>query len=209
MRRLAVVLFNLGGPDGPEAVEAVPINLFSDPAIIRVPSPWRWLLGPVHRRAGAANWPKRTTPGSAADRRSCPTPRAKPRRWRPPCRPGPRGPGVRCHALLASVLGRDGGSRRAVRARRNRAAAALSAIFDDHDGLVAALPGKRPRRRPGSQRQAGASAAIRRNPGSSQPWRIWRAKASKRRARARPESRRCCSRPMACRSASSRRATPT
>ena len=44
MRRLAVVLFNLGGPDRPEAVEAFLTNLFSDPAIIRLPNPWRWLL---------------------------------------------------------------------------------------------------------------------------------------------------------------------
>lgn len=36
--KLAVVLFNLGGPDGPEAVEPFLRNLFSDPAIIRAPS---------------------------------------------------------------------------------------------------------------------------------------------------------------------------
>jgi ferrochelatase len=35
--RIAVVLFNLGGPDGPEAVRPFLENLFSDPAIIRVP----------------------------------------------------------------------------------------------------------------------------------------------------------------------------
>ena len=32
MTRLAVVLFNLGGPDGPEAVKPFLTNLFSDPA---------------------------------------------------------------------------------------------------------------------------------------------------------------------------------
>lgn len=36
-RRTAVVLFNLGGPDGPAAVEPFLRNLFSDPAILRVP----------------------------------------------------------------------------------------------------------------------------------------------------------------------------
>ena len=36
-RRIAVVLFNLGGPDSPEAVEPFLRNLFSDPAILRVP----------------------------------------------------------------------------------------------------------------------------------------------------------------------------
>ncbi len=36
--RLAVILFNLGGPDKPEAVEPFLRNLFSDPAIIRAPT---------------------------------------------------------------------------------------------------------------------------------------------------------------------------
>ena len=35
--KLAVVLFNLGGPDSPEAVEPFLTNLFSDPAILSVP----------------------------------------------------------------------------------------------------------------------------------------------------------------------------
>jgi ferrochelatase len=36
-RRIAVVLFNLGGPDGPAAVRPFLANLFSDPAIIDLP----------------------------------------------------------------------------------------------------------------------------------------------------------------------------
>lgn len=36
-RKLAVVLFNLGGPDGPEAVQPFLFNLFNDPAIIGLP----------------------------------------------------------------------------------------------------------------------------------------------------------------------------
>jgi ferrochelatase len=36
-RRLAVVLFNLGGPDGPESVKPFLFNLFNDPAIIGLP----------------------------------------------------------------------------------------------------------------------------------------------------------------------------
>jgi ferrochelatase len=43
MRRVAVVLFNLGGPDSPAAVRPFLENLFSDPAILRVPGfvrPW-------------------------------------------------------------------------------------------------------------------------------------------------------------------------
>ncbi len=43
-RRLAVVLFNLGGPDGPAAVRPFLFNLFSDPAIIALPGPARLVL---------------------------------------------------------------------------------------------------------------------------------------------------------------------
>jgi protoporphyrin/coproporphyrin ferrochelatase len=42
-KKLAIVLFNLGGPDRPEAVWPFLVNLFSDPAILRVPffvRPW-------------------------------------------------------------------------------------------------------------------------------------------------------------------------
>ena len=45
MSRLAVVLFNLGGPDSLESVEPFLRNLFWDPAIIRALAPVRWLLG--------------------------------------------------------------------------------------------------------------------------------------------------------------------
>jgi ferrochelatase len=37
MSKTAIVLFNLGGPDGPESVKKFRINLFSDRAIIRAP----------------------------------------------------------------------------------------------------------------------------------------------------------------------------
>ncbi len=36
-RKIAVVLFNMGGPDKPEAVEPFLRNLFSDPAMLRMP----------------------------------------------------------------------------------------------------------------------------------------------------------------------------
>lgn len=42
--RVAVVLFNLGGPASLEAVQPFLFNLFSDPAIIQVPQPMRWML---------------------------------------------------------------------------------------------------------------------------------------------------------------------
>ncbi len=44
MLRLAVVLFNLGGPDSPDAVRPFLFNLFRDPAIIDLPDPLRWLV---------------------------------------------------------------------------------------------------------------------------------------------------------------------
>jgi protoporphyrin/coproporphyrin ferrochelatase len=56
MAKTAVVLFNLGGPDRPEAVEPFLFNLFFDPAIIRLPTPLRWLLAKAisRRRAPVA-----------------------------------------------------------------------------------------------------------------------------------------------------------
>jgi len=56
VNRLAVVLFNLGGPDSLVAVEPFLYNLFSDPAIIRLPQPLRWLIARLisRRRAPVA-----------------------------------------------------------------------------------------------------------------------------------------------------------
>ncbi len=56
MARTAIVLFNLGGPDGPRAVRPFLFNLFNDPAIIAAPGPLRWLLAQVisQRRAPVA-----------------------------------------------------------------------------------------------------------------------------------------------------------
>ena len=45
--RLAVVLFNLGGPDTPAAVRPFLVNLFRDPAILRVPFFVRPLLARI------------------------------------------------------------------------------------------------------------------------------------------------------------------
>lgn len=54
--RVAVVLFNLGGPDSLATVKPFLINLFSDAAIINVPAPIRWILARfiAWRRAQAA-----------------------------------------------------------------------------------------------------------------------------------------------------------
>jgi ferrochelatase len=45
--KLAIVLFNLGGPDRPEAIKPFLINLFTDPAILRVPFFVRPLLARI------------------------------------------------------------------------------------------------------------------------------------------------------------------
>jgi ferrochelatase len=54
--RVAVVLFNLGGPGSLDAVKPFLFNLFSDPAIIRLPQPLRWLVATIisSRRAPVA-----------------------------------------------------------------------------------------------------------------------------------------------------------
>ncbi|MBF0252024.1 MAG: ferrochelatase [Alphaproteobacteria bacterium] len=56
MKKLAIVAFNMGGPDGPDAVEPFLFNLFWDPAIIGAPTPIRWVLAKLisRRRAPVA-----------------------------------------------------------------------------------------------------------------------------------------------------------
>ena len=56
MSRVAVVLFNLGGPDSLDAVGPFLLNLFRDPAIIRAPAPLRHLIARLiaRRRGGQA-----------------------------------------------------------------------------------------------------------------------------------------------------------
>ena len=67
MSRVAVVLFNLGGPDSLDAVEPFLRNLFRDPAIIRAPAPVRHLIARLiaRRRGGHARDIYRTIGGSS------------------------------------------------------------------------------------------------------------------------------------------------
>ncbi len=51
--RVAVILFNLGGPDSPEAVLPFLRNMFADPAILRVPALLRPLLARIIARRRA------------------------------------------------------------------------------------------------------------------------------------------------------------
>lgn len=54
----AVVLMNLGGPDSLEAVEPFLFNLFSDPDIIRLPRPLRFLQKPIASRIARKRGPE-------------------------------------------------------------------------------------------------------------------------------------------------------
>lgn len=56
MKRVAVVLMNLGGPDKLSSVKPFLFNLFKDPAILSFPYPFRWLLAKIisHRRTPEA-----------------------------------------------------------------------------------------------------------------------------------------------------------
>ena len=51
--KIAIILFNLGGPDQSKAIRPFLFNLFNDPAIIRIPQPIRWCLAQLisYRRA--------------------------------------------------------------------------------------------------------------------------------------------------------------
>jgi protoporphyrin/coproporphyrin ferrochelatase len=53
--RLAVVLFNFGGPDTPEAIQPFLFNLFRDPAIIGAPAPIRLALAKFISSSRAPN----------------------------------------------------------------------------------------------------------------------------------------------------------
>lgn len=60
MSRIAVVLFNLGGPDGPKAVRPFLFNLFKDPAIIGAPAfvryPLAALISTTREKGAQANY---------------------------------------------------------------------------------------------------------------------------------------------------------
>ncbi|MGH7029964.1 MAG: ferrochelatase, partial [Stellaceae bacterium] len=53
MTRIAIVVMNLGGPDSLDAVEPFLFNLFSDPAIIRLPALLRLPLARLAARGRA------------------------------------------------------------------------------------------------------------------------------------------------------------
>jgi ferrochelatase len=59
-KKIAVVLFNLGGPDGPESVRPFLENLFSDPAIVNAPAfirrPLAAFIARARERSAIANY---------------------------------------------------------------------------------------------------------------------------------------------------------
>jgi ferrochelatase len=56
MSKIAVVLFNLGGPDNLKNVKPFLFNLFNDKAIINLPQPFRYIIAKIisNFRAGKA-----------------------------------------------------------------------------------------------------------------------------------------------------------
>lgn len=52
-QRIAIVLFNLGGPDTPDSVRPFLFNLFNDRSILRLPNPFRFLLASLISRRRA------------------------------------------------------------------------------------------------------------------------------------------------------------
>ncbi|MBN8828346.1 MAG: ferrochelatase [Sphingobacteriia bacterium] len=46
-KNISIILLNLGGPDSPKSVKPFLFNLFYDPAIIRLPKIFRWLIAKI------------------------------------------------------------------------------------------------------------------------------------------------------------------
>ena len=138
--RRAVVLMNLGGPDSPEAVRPFLYNLFSDPAIIRLPAPLRLPLAALiaSRRAATAREIYAQLGGASPLLANTRRRRARSKRE--------LGPDYRCfiamrywHPLTAAAVSEV----KQWRPGRDRAAAALPAILDDDDGILARRLGAR------------------------------------------------------------------
>ncbi|MCG8366556.1 MAG: ferrochelatase, partial [Pseudanabaenales cyanobacterium] len=63
MGRIGVLLLNLGGPDKLKDVRPFLYNLFADPEIIRLPSPWlqaplAWLISTLRAKKSQENYKK-------------------------------------------------------------------------------------------------------------------------------------------------------
>ena len=102
--KVAVVLFNLGGPDRPEAIRPFLLNLFNDPAILRVPFFVRPFLARGSPRRG---WSRRRA-NYAAARRPLAAARAdaarRQPRWRRSWRSSTRGASSPCAIGIRSAL---------------------------------------------------------------------------------------------------------
>ena len=159
---------NLGGPDSAAAVEPFLFNLFRDPAIISFAEPAALVDRETDRAAARAGRAADLCEDRQCAHHCCRTPkrrrRARRRRWAArrasssPCAIGGRAPTTAAEAVKAWDAGRD------------RAAAALSAILEHHDGVIAgrlASGGEGGRHRP---RRRARCAAIRPKRDSSPRW---------------------------------------
>ena len=135
MPRRAVVLMNLGGPEFARGGAAVSVQSVQRPGDHRLAGAAAAAAGVADRVAPGRDGARRSTPSSAAPRRCSPIPRRRRGRWKREL-----GAGLSLlyrDALLASA-DRGGGRRgQGMAAGRDRAVAALSAILDDDDGIVA------------------------------------------------------------------------
>ena len=133
--KIAIILFNLGGPDSLDAVQPFLRNLFSDPAII---TPAGLLRLPLASFIARRRTPKargiyeKIGGGSPIVGQT----EAQARALEEALGSGARMARLCLHALLASDDRGRGALGQALRARSHRAAAALSAVLDDDDGVV-------------------------------------------------------------------------
>ncbi len=143
--KLAIVLFNLGGPGSQEEIEPFLFNLFRDPAILSVPGivriPLAWLI--AKRRANVAREIYAKIGGRSPilaeteAQAQCTSKRFADARYAHLC----------CDALQQAVFRRYGTGRCGLETGPNCAVAALSTILHDHDGSLRSKIGGEQRRK--------------------------------------------------------------
>ncbi len=141
--KIAVILFNLGGPDSPEAVEPFLRNLFSDPAIIGLP---KFLRLPLARFIARRRAPTTRAIYQKLGGRSpiVPQTEAQARALEAALamRARPRGARLHRDACLEAVQCRGGAGGKRLGTGACGVAAALSAVLDDDDRIFARRLGR-------------------------------------------------------------------
>ncbi len=136
MSKTAIVLFNLGGPDGPDSIQPFRINLFSDKAIIRAPFFIRIPLARYIAEFLGQRPPRKTTPIWAANPRCSTSPINKLQALETAARRrgAKRFIAMRYwHPFAAEAVKRG----QSLQPGSHSAPAALPAILHDHDRLLA------------------------------------------------------------------------